>query len=132
MNTFEFAAVPLIVTTVYLLVTLLKKEADGNERLMTRLPVIAAILGALLGIGGFYLAPTIIPADNLLTALLIGIGSGLAATGTNQIFRQLKKADAAEDKTLNQVKNEAVKAFNKTLRDAAAREVKKEDDKVSK
>jgi len=131
MNTFEFAAVPIIVTAVYLIVSLIKKETGGNEKVLARLPVIAAILGALLGIGGFYLVPSIIPADNVLTALLIGIGSGLASTGTNQVFKQLKKSDEpVEDKTLTQVKNEAVKAFNKTLRNATA--AKKDDDKTGK
>ena len=93
MNTFDFVAVPVIVTVVYTLISLLKKETKGNEKVLSRLPIIAAALGAVLGVIGFYAAPGIIPAANVFTALLIGIGSGLAATGTNQIFKQLGKKD---------------------------------------
>jgi len=97
MNTLDFVAVPVIVTVVYTLISLLKKETKGNEKVLSRLPLIAAAIGAVLGVIGFFAVPTIIPADNIFTALLIGIGSGLAATGTNQIFKQLGKKDE-EDK----------------------------------
>ena len=97
MNTLDFVAVPVIVTVVYTLISLLKKETKGNEKVLSRLPIIAAAIGAVLGVIGFFAVPTIIPADNVFTALLIGIGSGLAATGTNQIFKQLGKKDE-EDK----------------------------------
>ena len=97
MTTFDFVAVPVIVTVVYTLISLLKKETKGNEKVLSRLPLIAAALGAVLGIVGFYAVPGIIPAENVFTALLIGVGSGLAATGTNQIFKQLGKKNE-EDK----------------------------------
>jgi predicted phage tail protein len=93
MSTFDFVAVPIIVTVVYTLISLLKKETKGNEKVMSRLPIIAAVLGAILGVIGFFAAPAIVPAENVFTALLIGIGSGLAATGTNQIFKQMGKKD---------------------------------------
>jgi len=100
MNTFDFVAVPVIVTIVYTLISLLKKETKGNEKVLSRLPVIAAVLGAVLAVIGFFAAPAIIPADNIFTALLIGIGSGLAATGTHQVFKQMgvKKEDGGDDK----------------------------------
>jgi len=88
MNTFDFVAVPIIVTVVYTLISLLKRETKGNEKVMSRLPIIAAVIGAVLGVIGFYAVPGIIPAENIFTALLIGIGSGLAATGTHQVFKQ--------------------------------------------
>jgi uncharacterized membrane protein len=78
MNTFDFVAVPIIVTVVYTLISLLKRETKGNEKVMSRLPIIAAVIGAVLGVIGFYAVPGIIPAENIFTALLIGIGSGLA------------------------------------------------------
>jgi len=89
MNTFDFVVVPVIVTVVYTLISLLKRETKGNEKVLTRLPLIAAILGAILAVIGFYAVPDIVPTENLFTALLIGIGSGLAATGTHQVFKQM-------------------------------------------
>ncbi|MGI6522817.1 MAG: hypothetical protein ACOX2Y_02930 [Christensenellales bacterium] len=44
-----------------------------------------------MGVIAFYAAPEIIPANNVLLALLIGGSSGLAATGTHQVFKQLHK-----------------------------------------
>ncbi|MCL2797177.1 MAG: phage holin family protein [Firmicutes bacterium] len=102
MNTFDFVAVPIIVTVVYTLISLLKRETKGNEKVMSRLPIIAAVIGAVLGVIGFYAVPGIIPAENIFTALLIGIGSGLAATGTHQVFKQMgtpKDAEVKDEKT---------------------------------
>jgi TctA family transporter len=98
MNTFDFVAVPIIVTVVYTLISLLKKETKGNEKVLSRLPLIAAVIGAILGVIGFFAVPGIVPADNVFTALLIGIGSGLAATGTNQIFKQMGGSPKDGDK----------------------------------
>ena len=89
MQNFDFVAVPIIVTIVYTLISLLKKETKSNAKVLSRLPVIAAALGAILGVIGFYAVPGIIPAENIFTALLIGVGSGLAATGTHQVFKQM-------------------------------------------
>ncbi|MCM1532848.1 MAG: phage holin family protein, partial [Ruminococcus flavefaciens] len=69
-----------------------------NETFKRFIPLIAAALGAVLGVIAFYALPSIIPADNVFVALLIGIASGLTATGTNQIIKQLGKGDDADDK----------------------------------
>ena len=91
MSAYDFATVPVIITVVYGIVSLLKKETGYSERVLKALPIAAAFLGAVLGVIAFFAAPALIPADNVFVALLIGGASGLAATGTNQIFKQLKK-----------------------------------------
>ena len=98
MNTFDFVAVPIIVSVVYACVGLLKKETHKNEKIMSKLPIIAAILGSILGIIAFFAVPDLIPAENAFVALLVGGASGLAATGTNQIFKQLGKGKEDESK----------------------------------
>lgn len=46
-----------------------------------------------------YLVPGIVPADNVVVAIIVGGASGLTATGVNQIFKQLKdKGDDDEQK----------------------------------
>lgn len=52
------------------------------------LPVICGVLGAILGVVGLYVMPDF-PADDILTAIAVGIVSGLAATGAHQIYKQL-------------------------------------------
>ena len=53
-------------------------------------PVICGIAGAALGYAAMYIMPDF-PAGDLITALAVGIVSGLAATGANQVIKQLKE-----------------------------------------
>lgn len=88
----EIICVPVIVAIVYVLVEAYKKWiAQGREKWLNVIPVIAFIVGGILGVVFFYVAPQIVVASNVWVALVIGICSGLSATGTNQIFKQLKK-----------------------------------------
>lgn len=57
------------------------------------IPALCGFFGAILGIVGLYIVPDF-PATDLITALAIGISSGLAATGVNQaVVKQSKKND---------------------------------------
>ncbi len=58
-----------------------------------KIPVLMGIIGAVLGVVAFYVAPAIIPAEDVITAIAIGIVSGFTATGINQIYKQAKKGD---------------------------------------
>ena len=91
MEYLDIVIVPLIVAIVYGCIELFKKAVGNNEKVLRVIPLIAAALGAAFGVIAFYVAPEIIPANNVLLALLIGGSSGLAATGTHQVFKQLHK-----------------------------------------
>lgn len=54
------------------------------------IPVICGICGLLLGIAGMFIMPDF-PASDYITAAAVGIVSGLAATGADQIMKQLKE-----------------------------------------
>ena len=56
------------------------------------IPVIVGVVGAILGVVGMYTMPEF-PAKDILNALAVGIASGLASTGANQIVKQLKQED---------------------------------------
>lgn len=53
------------------------------------IPVIVGIAGGVLGIVGMYVMPDF-PAQDILSAIAVGIVSGLASTGVNQAFKQIK------------------------------------------
>ena len=53
------------------------------------IPVIVGVCGGILGVVGM-LAMTDFPAADPLTAAAVGIVSGLAATGVDQISKQMK------------------------------------------
>lgn len=93
----EIAAVPVIVTAVYWAINLYKKVTKEQEKFLKFIPLIAAGLGVILGVVAYFAMPEIIPADNVFVAILIGGASGLAATGTNQVFKQLGKKGNGED-----------------------------------
>lgn len=95
----EIVIIPSIAAVVYFIVTLYKQSiAQDREPYLRVIPLISGILGIVLGIAAFYATPEIVPTDSLFTAILIGGASGLSATGTNQIFKQLtKEKDKDED-----------------------------------
>ena len=98
MDYLNLISVPAIATAVYLIIEVLKKAVGTSEKFVRFLPLIALGLGVVAGIICFYFIPTIIAADNLVVAIIIGGASGLTATGTNQIIKQLSKE---KDETLN-------------------------------
>lgn len=54
------------------------------------IPVIVGAVGGILGAVGMYVIPDF-PATDIMTAIAVGIVSGLASTGVNQIYKQVKK-----------------------------------------
>lgn len=75
-----------ITVICYLVATAVKATALDNKWL----PVICGLAGAALGVVGMYVIPDF-PAADVINAVSIGIVSGLAATGANQVFKQLKR-----------------------------------------
>lgn len=54
------------------------------------IPVIVGVCGGILGVIGMYVMPDF-PANDILNAIAIGIVSGLASTGVNQVYKQATK-----------------------------------------
>ena len=61
------------------------------------IPLIACVLGAACGVVAFYCVPGVMETENLLVAIVLGAASGLSATGTNQVAKQLTKTTTKED-----------------------------------
>ena len=55
------------------------------------IPVVCGVTGGILGVAGMYLMPDF-PAGDVINAAAIGITSGLAATGANQVLKQVSMA----------------------------------------
>ena len=54
------------------------------------IPIVCGVFGGVLGVAGMFIMPEF-PATDYITAAAVGIVSGLAATGANQVFKQLGK-----------------------------------------
>ncbi len=92
MENLEIVSIPAIVAIVCGIMQMLK-TAIANEKFNRFIPLCAVILGAVLGVLMFYVYPSVIPADNVIVALLIGGASGWAATGAYETGKTLKKEE---------------------------------------
>lgn len=79
------AAITVICYLVGLIVKAVPNMADKY------IPICCGVAGAVLGLAGLYLGLPDFPAADPVTALAVGIVSGLAATGVNQAVKQLGK-----------------------------------------
>lgn len=52
------------------------------------IPLICGLCGGVLGVAGMFLMPDF-PASDYITAVAVGIVSGFAATGVNQVLKQM-------------------------------------------
>lgn len=82
------AAVPAITVICYL-IGMICKASNLNDKWI---PCVMGVLGAVLGIAAMLLMDEF-PATDYIGAIAIGIVSGLAATGVNQVVKQLKKGE---------------------------------------
>lgn len=57
------------------------------------IPPIMGVAGGVLGIVAYYTNMPEFKGFHILTAVAVGIASGLAATGVNQIFKQMAKGE---------------------------------------
>lgn len=85
----DFAGVASVVgitVICYLAGMIAKATAVDNKWI----PVIVGIAGSVLGVAGMYVIKDF-PATDVINALAVGIVSGLASTGANQITKISKK-----------------------------------------
>ena len=69
------------------------------------IPCIVGAFGMALGVVGWFVMPGF-PADNILSALAVGIVSGLASTGADQVYKQINPSDKGRIVVLEESANE--------------------------
>lgn len=99
MDYLELISVPAIATIVYWIINIIKYAVKDNGTFKRFIPLISAVLGVIFGVIAYYAVPSIIPAQNVVVAIVIGGARGLTATGTNQIIKKLKKGDGDNKKS---------------------------------
>lgn len=85
METIGIASVAAITVICYLAGLGVKVSGLDNKFI----PLIVGVLGGVLGGVGMRFMPDF-PANDVVTAIAVGIVSGLAATGIDQLGKQLK------------------------------------------
>ena len=86
MDITSIGTVAAITVICMLLAQIIKTTKIDNKWL----PALCGIMGAILGAIGFRLMPDY-PAADLLSAIAVGIMSGLAATGAHQAYKQVAR-----------------------------------------
>ena len=86
MELMGITGVAAITVIAYLLGEVAKASRLDNKWI----PIICGVAGGLLGLLGMAVMP-VVPAEDVITALAVGIVSGLAATGADQIRKQMKE-----------------------------------------
>lgn len=83
---FGIASVAAITVIAYLIGTLVKATGLDNKWI----PIICGASGGVLGVVAMLTGVPDFPAGDYITAVAVGIVSGLAATGVNQAVKQIK------------------------------------------
>ena len=83
---FGIVGVAAITVICYLVGEMVKVTKLDNDYI----PVICGAVGGVLGVVGFYLGMPDFPATDVITAIAVGIVSGLAATGVNEAIKNIK------------------------------------------
>ena len=81
---FGMAGVAAITVIAYAAGMLVRAGSINNKWI----PVICGAVGGVLGVAGLFVMPDF-PAGDVITACAVGIVSGLAATGVDQMVKQL-------------------------------------------
>lgn len=89
MDITQIGTVLAIVVITYLIGLTAKVIPGVKDELI---PVIVGVSGGILGVIGMYVIPDF-PAQDLLNAIAVGIVSGLASTGVNQVYKQIGKGE---------------------------------------
>lgn len=84
---FGIASFAAIVVLCYLIGMGIKASPMGDKWI----PTIVGIAGLVLGLAAYFLKVPDFPATDILTAAAVGVVSGLASTGVNQVGKQLNK-----------------------------------------
>jgi len=87
---FGIASVAVITVICYLVGLMIKALPQAPDKIV---PIACGLSGAVFGVAGLYLGLPDFPAQDPLTAVAVGIVSGLAATGINQIGKQMGKEE---------------------------------------
>ena len=82
-------SVPAIATIVFWVINIIKHAVGENEKFKRFIPLIATGFGVIC----YFALPEIIPADNIVVAIVLGGSSGLTAIGANQMIRQVSKKE---------------------------------------
>lgn len=90
----EITSIPVIAIICYLVGEFFKLVILKKKSRYKYVPVIVGSIGGVLGLMIYFISPELLfNATNPFTAITIGIISGLASTGGNELVKQILKKE---------------------------------------
>ncbi len=99
---FEWILVPVIIGICYGLGVIYKACPFIKDEYI---PALEVVTGAILGVIAYFMHVSWLPAEDILMAIFIGIGSGWASVGLNQMIKQFKKLKPQEGDEIHEGKS---------------------------
>lgn len=90
MDLSQYIDVPIL-CLVYLMAELAKRTFLKDDKKRGLIPIIGPIVGAIVSIILFFVSPEMSTSINVIGAFTNGVVSGAAATGANQIYKQIAR-----------------------------------------
>ena len=103
MDLSAYIDVPILMI-VYIVMETIKRtilSSEKTKRFRAFIPVMAPVIGSLISLLIFYRWPYISTSVNALNAFASGAISGAAATGGNQIYKQISRFFSTADTNSN-------------------------------
>ena len=95
----EYVGIPAIIIICYLVAEIFKLMILKKKNRYKYIPIIVGVTGGIIGIICYYISPEIVlNVESPIIALSIGILSGLASTGSNQILKQIIESKKENNK----------------------------------
>ena len=96
----EFISVPIIVLCCYMVGEVYKVIFKKNTKKYKLIPILVASIGGVMGVLIYYTSPQVLfNVNDVYSALMLGIMSGFASTGTNQLLKQNLQMEKKEKNT---------------------------------
>ena len=90
----EMVSIPVITIICYILGEFFKLAILKKKKRYKYIPIIVGSIGGILGLMMYYISPEILfHTTNPFMAIAIGIVSGLASTGGNELIKQIIKRE---------------------------------------
>ena len=85
----EAFSAPMIAMAVYVCIELFKEFVGHKEQYKRWYPIIAGVLGIAFATVAYITGVVEVPAKDLVSAIFVGLCSGLCATGTDQLIHKI-------------------------------------------
>ena len=90
----EYVGIPAIIIICYLVGEIFKLLVLKKKSKYKYIPIVVGITGGILGLLCYFISPNIVlNVESPFIAISIGILSGLASTGSNQLIKQIIKKE---------------------------------------